>query len=229
MASDSQMTPNEFLILKRRTDETATGTGAPVLATSPTFNVSVLGDTSMEVFNTLSTTVSAFGAATTLTIGGTPTTAITHNYSTNATANATTKTVNVATGGAAGSTTNVNVGSANGGTTTVNSPTLAASAVTATTLAVGGGATVSKILTATVALDLPSIVNGGEHRLTGVSVPGVVVGDPVFAGLTSIFAIGWQVFPIVTAADTVAVWFLNYTGGTLNPASGTLRITCIKF
>jgi len=73
------------------------------------------------LFNTNILTGTAYGAATTLTIGGTPTTAITHNYSTNATAAATTKTVNVATGGAASSTTNVNIGSANGGTTTVNS------------------------------------------------------------------------------------------------------------
>ena len=222
------MTPQEFVVLKRRTDETATGTGAPVLATSPTFNVSVLGDTSMEVFNTLSTTVSAFGAATTLTIGGTPTTAITHNYSTNATANATTKTVNVATGGAAGSTTNVNVGSANGGTTTVNSPTLAASALTATTVAVGSGSTVTKFITATATLDIPSLANGISHDTT-VSVPGVVLGDPVTAGISSISAVGWFLSPIVTAADTVSIRIQNSTGGTLNPASGTIRITCIKF
>ncbi len=88
-----------------------------------------------NVFNTTSTTVNAFGAATTLTIGGTPTTAITHNYSTNATAAATTKTINFGTGGAAGSTTNINVGDADGGTTTVNSPTLAAKIITGTSSA----------------------------------------------------------------------------------------------
>lgn len=45
-----------------------------------------------------------------MTIGGTPTTAITHNYSTNATATATTKTINLGTGSVAGSTTNINIG-----------------------------------------------------------------------------------------------------------------------
>lgn len=74
-----------------------------------------------SVFNTNILTGNIFGAATTLTVGGTPTAAITHNYSTNATAAATTKTVNLGTGAAASSTTNVNIGSSNGGTTTVNS------------------------------------------------------------------------------------------------------------
>ena len=48
---------------------TATGTGAPVRAGSPSFTTAVLGDATMAVFNTVSTTVNAFGAATTLNIG----------------------------------------------------------------------------------------------------------------------------------------------------------------
>jgi hypothetical protein len=201
---------------------------------SPTFTTSVTGSTSMDVFNTDSTTVNAFGAATTLNVGGTPTTAVTHNYSANATASSTTKTVNLATGGATGSTTNVNIGSANGGTTTVNSPTLAATTVTATNanptnLTVGGGATVTKFITATTTVDLPSLNNTQGHIVSNISMPGVAVGDPVFVGLSSVSAVGWHFFPIVTATDTVAVQIVNNTGGTLNPASGTLRINCIKF
>lgn len=49
------------------TDET--GTGLSVFNTSPTFATSVIGSVSMDVFNTVSTTVNAFGAATTLNIG----------------------------------------------------------------------------------------------------------------------------------------------------------------
>lgn len=116
------------------TDET--GTGALVFATSPTFATSVIGSASMDVFNTTSTTVNAFGAATTLTIGGAAgaqtitvgggsTAASTYNFGTGATATATTKTINIGTGGAAGSTTNINLGSANGGTITINSTLLA--------------------------------------------------------------------------------------------------------
>ena len=101
---------------------TATGSGAPVRATSPTLATSVVWSSTMAVFNTTSTTVNAFWASTTMTVWGTPTTAITHSYSANATATATTKTVNLWTGGAVGSTSNINIGSSNGGTTTINSP-----------------------------------------------------------------------------------------------------------
>jgi len=90
--------------------------------TSPVINTSIIGSASFDAFNTTSTVINAFGASETLTIGGTPTTAITHNYSTNVTANATTKTINFGTGGAVGSTTNINMGSANGGTLTINNP-----------------------------------------------------------------------------------------------------------
>lgn len=109
-----------------------TGTGAAVFGTSPTLITSVLtSSATFAAFNTIATTVNAFGAATTLNIGGTPTTAITHNYSTNATATATTKTVNIGTAGASGSTTNINIGSAVAGsigaitlseTTNISSP-----------------------------------------------------------------------------------------------------------
>jgi hypothetical protein len=77
---------------------------------SPSITTTNTGTASL--FNTAALTGNLFGAATTMNIGGTPTTAITHNYSSNATATGTTKTVNLATGGAAGSTTNVNIGSA---------------------------------------------------------------------------------------------------------------------
>lgn len=119
---------------------TITGTGTVVaMQTSPSFITSVIGGASFDAFNTVSTTLNIGGAATTMTIGGTPTTAITHNYSTNATATATTKTINFGTGGASGSTTNINIGDADGGTiailsnTTVTKSTGAALTVTGAT------------------------------------------------------------------------------------------------
>lgn len=49
---------------------TITGTGTVVaMATSPTFVTSVIGGATMAVFNTVSTTINAFGAATTINIG----------------------------------------------------------------------------------------------------------------------------------------------------------------
>jgi len=79
----------------------------------------VTGAATQNVFNTTSTTVNFAGAATTMAIGGTPTTSVTHSYSANATASATTKTINFGTAGASGSTTNINIGSAVAGSASV--------------------------------------------------------------------------------------------------------------
>jgi len=104
------------------------GTGGQAYTTSPTFTTpnigaatattSIVGDATFSAFNTVTTNLSLGGAATTMTIGGTPTTAITHTYSGNATANTITKTLNFGTGGASGSTTAINIGSATSGATT---------------------------------------------------------------------------------------------------------------
>jgi len=116
-----------------RTDAANAFTGVQTM-TSPSITTSIVtGSGSFDAFNTTATTLNFGGAATTLTIGGTPTTAITHNYSTNATAAATTKTVNLGTGGAASSTTNVNIGATPGGTTTINSPTISLGSTTGAT------------------------------------------------------------------------------------------------
>lgn len=98
---------------------TITGTGTVVaMQTSPSFITSVIGDATFAAFNTVTTNLSLGGAATTMLIGGTPTTAVTHTYSGNATATATTKTVNIAPNGASGSTTVLNLGSAVSGAAT---------------------------------------------------------------------------------------------------------------
>lgn len=114
--------------------------------TTPTVVTSIVGGATFAAFNTVTTNLSLGGAATTLNIGGTPTTAITHNYSANATATGVTKTINFATGGAAGSTTNVNLGSAVGGTFTINSPIMAVGTtnITMTGALAATGARVSK-------------------------------------------------------------------------------------
>ncbi len=60
-------TPSSANLIAAMTDET--GTGACVFGTSPTFTTSVIGGASFDVYNTVSTTINAFGAATTLSIG----------------------------------------------------------------------------------------------------------------------------------------------------------------
>jgi lysophospholipase L1-like esterase len=80
-------------------------------------SISLIGATSQDVFNTVSTTINAFGAATAATIFGTSTAATTFNIGNNATATATTKALNIGTGGASGSITNITLGSATAGAT----------------------------------------------------------------------------------------------------------------
>ena len=116
-----------------RTDAAQTFTGVQTM-TSPSIVTSIVtSSATFSAFNTTATTLSIGGAATTLTLGGTSTATITHNLSTNATASANTKTVNLGTGGAAGSTTNINIGSSVAGTTTVNSPNISLGGITGVT------------------------------------------------------------------------------------------------
>jgi len=144
---------------------TMASTGAITLAGS-----SMVGVASYDLFNTVSTTLNFGGAATTLNVGGTPTTAITHNYSTNATATATTKTVNIGTGGASGSTTNINIGGVNGGAVTINNRLLqrqGADVASASTIELGNDGNSFEITGATQ-IDLISNVgwqNGSEITL----------------------------------------------------------------
>jgi len=120
-------------------------------------------NTTVSLWNTLSTTITFAGAATTLTIGGTPTTAITHNYSTNATAAATVKTINFGTGGAASSTTNINLGSSNGGTFTVNS------------LVISLGGTTGVTTTGSIELGAASDTTISRSAAGVIAVEGVVI------------------------------------------------------
>ena len=94
-----------------------TGSGVAVFGTSPSFTTSVLGGATFAAFNTVTTNLSLGGAATTMTVGGTPITAITHTYSGNATATGVTKTLNIGTGGNSGSTTEITLGSSTSGAT----------------------------------------------------------------------------------------------------------------
>ena len=98
----------------------ANATTVNVNGASPTLASSSTG--TLTMFNTNLLTINEFGAATTYTVGGTPTGAVTANFFANATATGNTKTLNIGTGGAAGSTTNINLGSANGGTIISNRP-----------------------------------------------------------------------------------------------------------
>ena len=83
---------------------------SPVIDTQVTTALS-----SITLWNTAATTVTEFGAATTYTIGGTPTGALTATLFGNATTTGLTKTINIGTSGANGSITNINIGSSTAG------------------------------------------------------------------------------------------------------------------
>lgn len=101
--------------------------------------------------------------------------------------------------------------------------------VTATTLSVGGGTTISKIISNTTAWDIPSLADGATATLADIALTGVSLGDHVMASHSSIVAVGWYFSTCVTDTNTVSVLVKNSTGSTQDLASGTLRVTCIKF
>lgn len=96
------------------------GTDVNIYGSVNTVSGIILGTATQNVFDTVSTTVNAFGAATTLNLGYDSTATSTTNFNIGAVGSGNTKTINIGTGGAAGSTTNINLGSSSGGTVTVN-------------------------------------------------------------------------------------------------------------
>jgi len=84
-----------------------------LFADASTANLGSAGNaTTISLFNTIATTVNAFGAATTLNIGST-TSSATITFGGGANGSGITKNINIGTNGTASSTTNVNIGSTN--------------------------------------------------------------------------------------------------------------------
>lgn len=82
-------------------------------------------------------------------------------------------------------------------------------------------------LTATAALDFASINAAASEDLT-ITVAGAAVGDSVSLGLPAAPTAGIVFNAFVSAANTVTVRATNITGGAVNPASATYRVTVIK-
>lgn len=84
-------------------------------------------------------------------------------------------------------------------------------------------------LSATATYDPPSTIDGATWTTT-VTVTGATVANSVAqASHASIAAAGWVLYASVTSADTVTVVGLNKTGGTVDLASGTLRVFVQQF
>lgn len=115
---DSMSSSNFASIIE---NEDKTGTGKVVFATSPTFTTSVLGSgTTMEVFNTGNTTVKAFGAATTLSIGHNSTVGTSSTEIAPGALVSGTKYVGIGTGGTGTSSTSIYIGPSGGSTFNTN-------------------------------------------------------------------------------------------------------------
>ena len=84
------------------------------------------------------------------------------------------------------------------------------------------------ILTATATLDFGSISAQTGADLT-ITVTGAEVGDSVFIGLPAAPLAGVAFMGFVSAADTVTVRAMNYTGTSKDPASATYRTTVFNY
>jgi hypothetical protein len=97
-------------------------------------------------------------------------------------------------------------------------------------LAIGGGATITNVLTATATLDFGSTSANSGSDLT-ITVTGAALGDVVFLGAPNGSVISNTNYTAwVSASNTVTVRFNNYGGGAgADPSSGTFRVTVMKF
>lgn len=81
-------------------------------------------------------------------------------------------------------------------------------------------------LTGSKTWDPPSVADGAMTSTT-VTVTGVAFGDFIRASFSQALPAGMQLTAEVTAANTVTVTLVNHSGGTLDIASGTLRVMTI--
>jgi hypothetical protein len=90
--------------------------------------------------------------------------------------------------------------------------------------------TLAKTLTATATLDFPSTGGFGTSNILTITVTGAADGDAVVLGIPSAaMAIDGTYTAYVSSPNTVSIVFTNNTWGTLNPGSGTFRVTIIKY
>lgn len=199
---------------------TAVSLGASTGALTLNNPIVVGANTTQSVFNTVATTVNAFGVAGTLNIGANVTSAQTINVGVGATATATTKTLNLATGGLTGSTTNVNIGSTAGGLLTIGNPNVTFD---------------NGIVTFTNSTDATTSANGSVRFAGGISVVKNIVCDGTFSIFGDISVNGGDILTnqtnvtlfnttattanLLGAASTIA---MGASGGTTTLRSGTL-------
>lgn len=79
-----------------------------------------------------------------------------------------------------------------------------------------------------VTADFPSATAGVSTTVTGISVPGAVVGDKVLVSPVAASTAGFTFNGEVTAADTVCLTATNGTAGTVDLASASYNVVILR-
>ena len=97
---------------------------------------------------------------------------------------------------------------------------------------VGGGTAVLGIISNTASWDIPSKINGAMEAMT-MTLTGIQATSPCMVGFnpntggTTISGITLSAY--YDSANTVRVVALNTSGGTIDPTSATVRVTCFTY
>lgn len=91
-----------------------------------------------------------------------------------------------------------------------------------------GGTSIVRVLTATAALDFPSIAAAASADLT-ITVTGAAVNDGVMLGLPEAPTAGIVYQAFVSTANTATVRATNITAAAIDPPSQTFRVTTIGY
>lgn len=89
--------------------------------------------------------------------------------------------------------------------------------------------TLAKTLTATATLDFGNTTAQNSTDLT-ITVTGAADGDVVYVGVPNAAVNANTCYTaFVSASNTVTVRFSNYSSGSVDPASGTFRVSVLKY
>lgn len=121
-----------------------------------------------------------------------------------------------------------NILSATRSGTAMTNLTVAPALICSSSISIGGGTAILKILTATATLDFPSITSQSNQDLT-ISVTGAKVGDAVALALPAAPLAGVAFMGYVSAADTVTIRAMNYSSSAKDPVSATYRATVYNY
>jgi len=118
----------------------------------------------------------------------------------------------------------------NGFTVTQNASSAMAYTFDGGNVAIGTtGTPIQKVMSTTAVLDFPSTLTLTSSDLN-ITLTGAADGDVVQLGIPNAAVLAnscWTAW--VSAANTITVRFNNYSGGSLNPASGTFRVAITQF